>query len=77
MKIKIPKIKVPGFFKKRNKSKFRNVNRNKRPLSDEEYNIRKAKQQKEIDKILEKISRSGYDSLSSKEKEILFKQSKH
>jgi len=76
-KIRIPKVKVPDFLKKKNKSKFKDVNRNKRPLSDEEYNIRKAKQQKEIDKILEKISRSGYDSLSSKEKELLFRQSKH
>lgn len=74
------KIKIPSFiniFKTKNKKKhFKDVNRNKRPLSDEEYNIRKAQKQKEIDAILEKISRSGYDSLTSKEKEILFKKSK-
>lgn len=74
------KIKIPSFssiFKKSKKNRhFKDVNRNKRPLSDEEYNIRKQKKQKEIDKILEKISKSGYDSLSAKEKEILFKQSK-
>lgn len=32
--------------------------------------------QEEIDRILDKISKSGYDSLTSKEKEILFKISK-
>jgi hypothetical protein len=32
--------------------------------------------QKDIDIILDKISKSGYDSLSAKEKEILFKASK-
>lgn len=33
--------------------------------------------QHEIDAILDKISRSGYDSLTKKEKETLFKASKH
>jgi len=33
--------------------------------------------QEEIDLILDKISKSGYDSLSKKEKEILFKASKN
>ena len=32
--------------------------------------------QEEIDRILDKISKSGYDSLSQKEKETLFKQGK-
>ena len=31
--------------------------------------------QVEIDKILDKISKSGYESLSEKEKEFLFKDS--
>ena len=31
--------------------------------------------QVEIDKILDKISKSGYESLSEKEKEFLFKNS--
>lgn len=33
--------------------------------------------QKKIDSILDKISRSGYESLSAEEKEILFKESKN
>jgi len=32
--------------------------------------------QEEIDLILDKISRSGYDSLNKQEKEILFRASK-
>lgn len=44
-----------------------------RPLTDEAYNDQRAEMQKEIDRILEKISQRGYESLSSKEKEILFK----
>jgi len=47
----------------------------KRPVDDLEYNKQKADEQKEIDRILDKISKGGYDSLTSKEKEILFKMS--
>lgn len=44
-----------------------------RPLSDAEYNDQRVDHQKEIDRILDKISKSGYESLSNKEKEMLFK----
>jgi len=47
-----------------------------RTTSDEQYNSRKRAQQERIDAILDKISRSGYDSLSKEEKEILFKAGK-
>ena len=47
-----------------------------RPMSDEEYNARKVNEQKRIDEILDKISKSGYDSLSREEKDLLFKASK-
>lgn len=43
-----------------------------RRMSDEEYNVTKKATQEEIDFILDKISKSGYDSLTKKEKEILF-----
>lgn len=46
---------------------------NKRSVSDEDYNRKKVKNQKRVDKILEKISKSGYQSLSKEEKELLFK----
>ena len=42
--------------------------------NDYEYNFRKKKEQHEIDSILDKISDSGYESLSSQEKEKLFNQ---
>lgn len=44
--------------------------------TDLEYKGRKVAEQKEIDKILEKISKSGYESLSKSEKELLFQSSK-
>jgi len=47
----------------------------KRKVSDEEYNYNKKAQQEQIDAILDKISKSGYESLSKTEKEILFKAS--
>ena len=44
-----------------------------RPVDDMEYNARKKARQDEVDAILDKISRSGYDTLSKEEKEFLFK----
>ncbi len=49
--------------------------RKDRPETDEQYNRRRAAEQQTIDAILDKIAQSGYDSLSSKEKEILFRSS--
>lgn len=43
--------------------------------TDMDYNERKAEEQKEIDRILDKIAKSGYSSLTAREKEILFRQS--
>jgi membrane associated rhomboid family serine protease len=45
--------------------------------TDEEYNVDKKKRQEIIDLILDKISKSGYDSLTKAEKEFLFDQSKN
>jgi membrane associated rhomboid family serine protease len=42
---------------------------------DMEYNRKKTEHQEEINKILEKISKGGYDSLTKEEKEMLFKES--
>lgn len=58
------------------KQKLKKVYVQNKPLSDEEYNEIRANKQKQIDEILDKISRSGYSSLSSAEKELLFKNSK-
>ena len=55
----------------RGKSKLKVVKK-ARPLSDEDYLHNKKVTQETIDSILEKISRSGYGSLTSEEKNILF-----
>jgi membrane associated rhomboid family serine protease len=47
----------------------------KRKSDDFEFNRMKAEHQNEINKILDKISKGGYDSLTRIEKEILFKES--
>ncbi len=56
------------------KPKIRVTHRN--TDTDLDYNARKVDEQKEVDRILDKIAKSGYSSLSNKEKEILFRQSK-
>lgn len=43
--------------------------------SDEEYNLDAKARQERIDKILDKISKSGYESLTKAEKDFLFSQS--
>jgi len=69
------------FFKKgfsfsfrKKKARFKVV-KGERPLSDDEYNRLKIIKQQKIDLILEKISKSGYDSLSKEEKALLFSSS--
>lgn len=64
---------IKGIFSP--KPKLKVVHKN-RPLSDDEYNHNRAATQQQIDQILDKISKSGYESLSKAEKEILFKASK-
>ena len=45
--------------------------------TDDQYNMEKRKKQKKTDHILDKISSSGYDSLTKEEKDFLFNQSKN
>ena len=47
----------------------------RRRETDEEYNARKRQNQEEVDAILDKIRKSGYDSLTKEEKQKLFDQS--
>lgn len=46
------------------------------PNPEYEYNKRKVSQQSEINRILDKIGKSGYDSLTMEEKDTLFKMGK-
>ena len=57
------------------KSKYYVSRESGRPLSDEEFNARKQAEKELIDSILDKISKSGYDSLTAEEKKILFQHS--
>jgi hypothetical protein len=64
-----------SFFKPRPhlKVSFKNT---AQKMNDLDYNKSKAELQKEVDRILDKIAKSGYDSLNKQEKETLFKMSK-
>lgn len=46
------------------------------PRDDYEYNRQKNLKQEEMNRILDKIAKSGYESLTKEEKELLFKQGK-
>jgi membrane associated rhomboid family serine protease len=67
------KVKYPKKKKKNKKKKIET----KVPRDDYDYNNNKVENQKKTDSILDKISKSGYESLSKKEKDFLFRQSKH
>jgi membrane associated rhomboid family serine protease len=51
-----------------------NPNRQRTTVSDADFNANKARNMQEIDKILDKIKSSGYESLSAAEKKRLFEQ---
>lgn len=53
-----------------------NVTYKQAPRDDYEYKRQQNLKQEELNQILDKIAKSGYDSLSKKEKELLFKQGK-
>jgi membrane associated rhomboid family serine protease len=63
--------KIGKWFKPENRIK---VSFKQPPQDDYEYNRQKNMRQEEINRILDKIAESGYDSLTKKEKELLFKQ---
>jgi len=61
-------------FKRKPKVK---PNYSRKPNTDDEYRYERKMHQQRIDSILEKIKKSGYESLSKEEKEYLFKESKN
>lgn len=63
------KFTTPG-----RKTRFK-VHKGGKPLTDDEYNKQKIMRQQRIDGILDKISKSGYESLTKDEKELLFSSS--
>jgi membrane associated rhomboid family serine protease len=67
---------ISGLFKPKSKLKVKRGGNQGRPKTDEEF-IEEAKaRQVKIDSILDKISKSGYESLTKAEKDFLFHQSK-
>ncbi|MFT6715656.1 MAG: membrane associated rhomboid family serine protease [Saprospiraceae bacterium] len=65
---------IPNIFKK--KSKLKVAHSNIRSMTDDQYNELRQATQADIDSILDKIGKNGYECLSKKEKEMLFKFSK-
>lgn len=64
-----------GFQLPTNKPKM-TVQKGSRPLTDEQYRANKQARQAQLDAILDKIAKKGYDSLTKQEKDFLFQQSK-
>lgn len=61
--------KIALLFQPVNRTKMNVVYKKK--LSDEEYNYIKRKEEQRVDELLDKISKSGYDSLSKSERDFL------
>ena len=71
-------IKMPSFGKRAKYKGFDTTRSSSgRPMNDEEYSKKRAASQHEVDKILDKIARSGYASLTKAEKDLLFRSSKN
>ncbi|NQY08350.1 MAG: rhomboid family intramembrane serine protease [Flavobacteriales bacterium] len=64
---------LSGLFKSKKKQNMKVEHR--KPTNDDDYNLHRKRDQDKIDSILDKISKSGYDSLNAEEKRILFKES--
>ncbi|MFY7987581.1 MAG: rhomboid family intramembrane serine protease [Flavobacterium sp.] len=65
-----------NLFKPKKKTPFKKVHRNTTKKVINSFQGNKDVTQKQIDDILDKISKSGYDSLTKEEKEFLFKAGK-
>ena len=66
-------MSIEGIVKKFSSPKYNE----KKVKTDEEYNYEKRTKQDKTDRILDKISKSGYDSLTKEERDFLFNQSKN
>lgn len=65
-----------NLFKTRKKQPFKKVHRTQHASSHRSSREQKAEHQQKIDAILDKIGKSGYESLSKAEKDYLFKAGK-
>ena len=60
----------------KNKRKFKVRHNRYKTRDDWQYNAVRKKDEEKLDRILDKISKSGYDSLTEEEKKFLFESSK-
>lgn len=67
---------IYNLFKPRKLKVKINKNQSKSKMSDAEFNMNKARNMQEIDRILDKIKTSGYESLTAEDKKRLFDQKK-
>lgn len=73
---------ISNYFKPKSRSPLKTVHRKQKTTPNKKYSAskvarrNKTDQQKQIDEILDKISKSGYESLSKQEKDFLFKAGK-
>lgn len=68
---------IANFFKgKEKKGPLKTVYKKQNAAANSKANYEKGSHQKKIDSILDKISKSGYESLSQAEKDFLFKAGK-
>ena len=68
--------KMKDFYERHSQPTPESPREETRTESDWDYNTRKKAEQDEVDRILDKIRKSGYDSLTREEKQRLFDQSK-
>jgi membrane associated rhomboid family serine protease len=76
-----PHIKIRRPVKKKNfthtSEEKKTPHTHKRPETDSEYNARKKREAEEINKILDKVKKSGYAALTTEEKQRLFDAKKN
>ena len=68
---------VINLFKPRHKKPFKKVHRTKQAVAKQTKKKTSNEHQAKIDDILDKIGKSGYDSLTKSEKDFLFKAGKN
>ncbi|MEM7162153.1 MAG: rhomboid family intramembrane serine protease [Bacteroidota bacterium] len=68
--------RLGSLFKPKSKLRVEYVKRQTPPRDDYDFNARKKKDEEEVNAILDKISKSGHNSLTKKERDILYKASR-
>ena len=75
--IKIRKPRKKTTYRQPNSKPDTPYGSHQRPESDSEYNARKKREAEEIDRILDKVKKTGYSALTTEEKQTLFNAKKN